>query len=114
LYTAQAKLVREDREISGLDAVHMRHPNHIAERQHVLVTVFQAFYILDALYMEPAIMTTMDVIMDGFGFMLSFGDQVSNGGDTQNNSHTAQAKLVREDREISGLDAVHYTWNRQS
>ncbi|OQD71738.1 hypothetical protein PENPOL_c001G08149 [Penicillium polonicum] len=40
----------------------------------VLVTVFQAFYILDALYMEPAIMTTMDVIMDGFGFMLSFGD----------------------------------------
>jgi hypothetical protein len=59
----------------------MRHPNHIAERQHesesvhdymyrtygyitdsiVLVTVFQAFYILDALYMEPAIMTTMDV-----------------------------------------------------
>jgi delta14-sterol reductase len=26
--------------------------------------------------MEPAIMTTMDVIMDGFGFMLSFGDVV--------------------------------------
>jgi hypothetical protein len=33
----------------------------------VLVTVFQAFYILDALYMEPAIMTTMDVIMDHIG-----------------------------------------------
>jgi Ergosterol biosynthesis ERG4/ERG24 family. len=42
----------------------------------VLVTIFQGFYILDALYMEPAIMTTMDVIMDGFGFMLSFGDVV--------------------------------------
>ncbi|KAF7715158.1 Ergosterol biosynthesis ERG4/ERG24 family protein [Penicillium ucsense] len=42
----------------------------------VLVTIFQAFYILDALYMEPAILTTMDVIMDGFGFMLSFGDVV--------------------------------------
>jgi hypothetical protein len=56
----------------------MRHPNHIAEITDsiVLVTVFQAFYILDALYMEPAIMTTMDVIMDGFGFMLSFGDVV--------------------------------------
>ncbi|KAJ5575279.1 hypothetical protein N7450_009178 [Penicillium hetheringtonii] len=42
----------------------------------VLVSIFQGFYILDALYMEPAIMTTMDVIMDGFGFMLSFGDVV--------------------------------------
>ncbi|KAJ5894167.1 Delta(14)-sterol reductase [Penicillium taxi] len=42
----------------------------------LLVTAFQGFYILDALYMEPAIMTTMDVIMDGFGFMLSFGDVV--------------------------------------
>ncbi|KAJ5713726.1 Delta(14)-sterol reductase [Penicillium malachiteum] len=42
----------------------------------VLVTIFQGFYILDSLYMEPAIMTTMDVIMDGFGFMLSFGDVV--------------------------------------
>ncbi|BCR83515.1 c-14 sterol reductase [Aspergillus chevalieri] len=42
----------------------------------VLVTVFQAFYVLDGLYMEPALLTTMDVIMDGFGFMLSFGDLV--------------------------------------
>ncbi|KAJ5626176.1 hypothetical protein N7510_002485 [Penicillium lagena] len=42
----------------------------------VLVTIFQGFYILDALYMEPAIMTTMDIIMDGFGYMLSFGDVV--------------------------------------
>lgn len=42
----------------------------------VLVTIFQGFYVLDGLYMEPAIMTTMDIIMDGFGFMLSFGDVV--------------------------------------
>ena len=42
----------------------------------VLVSVFQAFYVLDGLYMEPALLTTMDVIMDGFGFMLSFGDLV--------------------------------------
>ncbi|KAL4810699.1 ergosterol biosynthesis ERG4/ERG24 [Aspergillus unguis] len=42
----------------------------------VLSTVFQAFYVLDGLYMEPALLTTMDVIMDGFGYMLSFGDLV--------------------------------------
>ncbi|WEW55303.1 erg24, C-14 sterol reductase [Emydomyces testavorans] len=42
----------------------------------LLVTAFQGFYVLDSLYMEPAICTTMDIIMDGFGFMLSFGDLV--------------------------------------
>ncbi|KAF9895365.1 erg24, C-14 sterol reductase [Aspergillus nanangensis] len=42
----------------------------------VISTAFQAFYVLDGLYMEPAILTTMDIIMDGFGFMLSFGDMV--------------------------------------
>ncbi len=40
----------------------------------ILVTAFQALYVLDALYMEPAILTTMDLIQDGFGMMLSFGD----------------------------------------
>ncbi|KAL1633664.1 erg24, C-14 sterol reductase [Neofusicoccum ribis] len=42
----------------------------------LIVTFSQAFYVLDALYMEPAILTTMDIIMDGFGLMLSFGDLV--------------------------------------
>ncbi|OJK02833.1 hypothetical protein ASPACDRAFT_75941 [Aspergillus aculeatus ATCC 16872] len=42
----------------------------------ILSTFFQAFYVLDGLYMEPALLTTMDIIMDGFGFMLSFGDMV--------------------------------------
>ncbi|GAB1216658.1 Delta(14)-sterol reductase erg24A [Aspergillus terreus] len=42
----------------------------------ILSTAFQAFYVLDGLYMEPAILTTMDVIMDGFGYMLSFGHLV--------------------------------------
>lgn len=42
----------------------------------LIVTFVQGFYVLDALYMEPAILTTMDIIMDGFGFMLSFGDLV--------------------------------------
>ncbi|KAL2871139.1 c-14 sterol reductase [Aspergillus lucknowensis] len=40
----------------------------------IISTAFQAFYVLDGIYMEPALLTTMDVIMDGFGYMLSFGD----------------------------------------
>ena len=40
----------------------------------VLVCAFQFWYILDALWFEEAILTTMDVVHDGFGFMLAFGD----------------------------------------
>lgn len=40
----------------------------------ILITVFQSLYVLDALWMEPAILTTMDITTDGFGFMLAFGD----------------------------------------
>jgi len=40
----------------------------------VLVNCFQALYVVDALYNERAILTTMDIINDGFGFMLAFGD----------------------------------------
>jgi Delta14-sterol reductase len=42
----------------------------------LLITAFQTLYVLDALYMEPALLTTMDVTTDGFGFMLAFGDLV--------------------------------------
>jgi delta14-sterol reductase len=42
----------------------------------LLITVAQSVYTFDALYMEPAILTTIDLIADGFGFMLSFGDLV--------------------------------------
>ena len=38
------------------------------------VNVFQALYVADALYNERAILTTMDITTDGFGFMLAFGD----------------------------------------
>ena len=41
-----------------------------------LVCLFQALYVADALWFEPAILTTMDVTTDGFGFMLVFGDLV--------------------------------------
>lgn len=40
------------------------------------MTVAQSLYTFDALYMEPAILTTMDITRDGFGFMLAFGDLV--------------------------------------
>ncbi|XP_059163052.1 delta(14)-sterol reductase TM7SF2-like isoform X2 [Physella acuta] len=40
----------------------------------LLVTVFQTIYVADALWFEDAILTTMDIIHDGFGFMLAFGD----------------------------------------
>ena len=42
----------------------------------VFVSVVQMIYVLDSKYMEPAILTTMDITTDGFGFMLSFGDLV--------------------------------------
>ncbi|KAA6429999.1 MAG: sterol reductase [Trebouxia sp. A1-2] len=33
-------------------------------------------YVLDALWFEKAILSTMDIVHDGFGFMLAFGDLV--------------------------------------
>ena len=41
-----------------------------------MVVIFQALYVADALWFEDAILTTMDIIHDGFGFMLVFGDLV--------------------------------------
>lgn len=41
-----------------------------------MVVAFQALYVADALWFEDAILTTMDIITDGFGFMLVFGDLV--------------------------------------
>lgn len=40
----------------------------------LLVCAFQGLYVLDALWLEKAILTTMDITTDGFGFMLAFGD----------------------------------------
>ncbi|XP_006901515.1 PREDICTED: delta(14)-sterol reductase isoform X2 [Elephantulus edwardii] len=39
-----------------------------------LVNGFQLLYVGDALWHEEAILTTMDITHDGFGFMLVFGD----------------------------------------
>lgn len=40
----------------------------------ILLNLAQAFYVWDGLYQERAILTTMDITTDGFGFMLCFGD----------------------------------------
>ena len=40
----------------------------------ISVSLFQALYVADALYNERAILTTMDITTDGFGYMLAFGD----------------------------------------
>ena len=39
-----------------------------------MVVAFQGLYVWDALFQERAILTTMDITTDGFGFMLAFGD----------------------------------------
>ena len=39
-----------------------------------LVCAFHGLYVWDALWSEKAILTTMDITTDGFGFMLVFGD----------------------------------------
>ena len=42
----------------------------------LLATAFHSSYVFDALWNEPAILTTIDITTDGFGFMLAFGDLV--------------------------------------
>lgn len=40
----------------------------------MLICSFQFLYVFDALWHEEAVLTTMDIVHDGFGFMLVFGD----------------------------------------
>jgi len=40
----------------------------------VMVNFFQGLYVWDALYYEEAILSTMDITTEGFGFMLALGD----------------------------------------
>lgn len=40
----------------------------------VMIVLFQGLYVWDALFQEKAILTTMDITTDGFGYMLAFGD----------------------------------------
>ncbi|XP_070781571.1 delta(14)-sterol reductase LBR [Enoplosus armatus] len=54
-------------KLQNLDA-----PSH----SMILVNLFQLLYVVDGLWNEEAILTTMDLMHDGFGFMLAFGDLV--------------------------------------
>ena len=40
----------------------------------IIAVGLQVLYVFDALWSEASILTTMDIVMDGFGFMLAFGD----------------------------------------
>lgn len=40
----------------------------------IMVNVFQGLYVWDGLFFERAILTTMDITTEGFGYMLVFGD----------------------------------------
>lgn len=40
----------------------------------IMLNLFQGIYVWDGIYQERAILTTMDITTDGFGFMLCFGD----------------------------------------
>lgn len=40
----------------------------------VFVVGIQSLYIIDSWYSEESVLTMMDITMDGFGFMLAFGD----------------------------------------
>lgn len=46
---------------------------HVSDSM-ALVVIFHSLYVFDGMWMEPAILTTMDITTDGFGFMLAFGD----------------------------------------
>ncbi|CCW60408.1 unnamed protein product [Phytomonas sp. EM1] len=40
----------------------------------VLIALFESLYVVDGLLMEAGNLTMMDIVSDGFGFMLCFGD----------------------------------------
>ncbi|XP_063078811.1 delta(14)-sterol reductase LBR [Engraulis encrasicolus] len=42
----------------------------------LLVNIFQFIWVADGLWHEEKLLTTMDIVHDGFGFMLAFGDLV--------------------------------------
>lgn len=63
--------------ILNLAFVAKQHLTHgIVTDSMIIVVLSQAIYVFDALWNEPAILTTMDITTDGFGFMLAFGDLV--------------------------------------
>ena len=58
----------------NLSFAYKQHSTHGLTVSMVLVNVFEAYYVIDAIWSESAILSTMDITTDGFGFMLVFGD----------------------------------------
>lgn len=58
----------------GMAAKQAKLNNGVISPSMILVNLFQGLYVWDALFHERAILTTMDITTDGFGFMLAFGD----------------------------------------
>ncbi|MGH0179082.1 UNVERIFIED_CONTAM: hypothetical protein FKN15_078545 [Acipenser sinensis] len=68
----------------------------------LLVNAFQLLYVVDALWNEEAVLTTMDIVQDGFGFMLAFGDLA-----WVPFTYSLQAHfLVTHPQELSALGAI--------
>jgi Delta14-sterol reductase len=40
----------------------------------LFVTVVQVLYVIDSVWLEPAVLTTLDITTEGFGYMLCFGN----------------------------------------
>ena len=57
----------------GMAAAQLRDTGSVSGSM-VAVNAFQLLYVWDALHYEQAILTTMDITTDGFGYMLAFGD----------------------------------------
>lgn len=52
---------------------HQYHQGHIYNSM-ILINVLQAWYILDGVLNEEGVISMMDIVTDGFGYMLAFGD----------------------------------------
>merc|ERR1712232_941592 len=55
-------------------AVHQYDNNGSVSVPMGMVVFLQGLYVWDALYYEQAILSTMDITTEGFGFMLAMGD----------------------------------------
>jgi len=47
---------------------------HEVSTAMILVCIFQFIYVADCLFYESSMLSTIDIIEEGFGFMLAFGD----------------------------------------
>lgn len=76
----------------------------------ILVNVFQNWYVIEGTFYEQGLVGMMDIIMDGFGFMLSMGDHT-----LVPFTHTMQARYLADNPVdlgylgIAGILVVYFT-----